>query len=118
LINRFTAALLLIVLCSLSIAAGEESKPAPYWDWLGVGPIFSYGSLFNPYLSYYPATLPSGPAVQPYAGPAYSGPYYYYKPTYAQTWWVGEHKDMEKVIERARSGSSMRVFSGGFWRTP
>lgn len=112
--KTFAVALLLAVLFIPGTAsADEESTDVPYWDWLGVGPIFSYGSFYNPSFAYYPVYAPSQPAPQIYAGP-----YFYYKPTYAQSWWVGEHRDMEKVLQRARSGSSMRIFSGGMWMAP
>jgi len=112
--RRFAAALVLIILCSFPSAMAEESEDAPYWDWLGVGPIFSYGGFYNPYYAYYPYyPVYSPPVVQPYVWP-----YFHYKPTYAQTWWVGEHRDLEKVLQRARAGSSIRVFSGGFWTAP
>lgn len=97
--------------------AGEASA-ASSSDWLGVGPIYSLGSLFwpgYPYYAYYnPSYLHPWPYVQPF---------YYYPPSYIGVypeypWWVGGHKDLDRTLAIARTGSSMKVYANGIWQTP
>ncbi|MCK9564647.1 MAG: hypothetical protein M0Q43_01195 [Methanothrix sp.] len=38
--------------------------------------------------------------------------------TPTNVWWIGTHGDLPKTIAIARSGSSVRVYSNGLWKTP
>lgn len=98
--------------------AADAASSAQNWDWLGVGPIYSLGSLFwtgYPYYAYYsPSYLHPWPYVQPF---------YYYPPSYIGVYpeyplWVGSHKDLDKTLAIARSGSSVKVYANGTWQTP
>jgi len=113
------ALLMLWVVCFLGAAQSSEDNIdiSHQWDWLGVGPIYSFGSMLSttyPYYSYYQPT---------YSIPwPYKEPFYYYPPSYiisdsTYPWWIGTHKDLTKTMEIARSGSSMRVYSNGIWQT-
>jgi hypothetical protein len=105
-------------------------------DWLGT-PIYSYGT--NPFPYYYPYYYPLldnspffySPSPR-YTSPTwnYVSPYYYDEPywTYpydsyfarkylADPWWIGTHKDLPKVMNIARSSSSVRIYSNGVWHT-
>ena len=114
------ALLVLWVVCFIGAAQSTEgtADSGRSWDWLGVGPIYSYASMLSPNYPYYSYYLPTYSIPWPY-----SQPFYYYPPSYivsypTDPWWIGTHKDLSKTIEIARSGSSMRVYSNGVWQTP
>jgi hypothetical protein len=124
---KIAALLALLILWGGSYAGATETDVSgTYWDWLGVGPIFGYGSFFSPYYPYYTYSSPADYAP-PYYSPTYSyswpyaQPYYYYQPysisSHPSPWWIGTHGDLPKALDIARSGSSIRIYSNGIWRT-
>jgi len=121
--SRIAAILALIVLFAGFIAASAQSaegnekkaiESSPGHDWLGVGPIYSYDGLISPYYPYY---YPTYSYFLPGSQPAYYNPTYLVARFPAYPWWIGEHGGLGKTMQIARSGSSMRVYSGGVWQT-
>jgi hypothetical protein len=124
---KIRVVLFLIILFGTSFASAEPAAASEtYWDWLGVGPIYSYGPFFTtqPYYPYYyPAYsyTPSYSSWPVYVDSYWYNPWpsaqpYYYYPT--NPWWIGTHGDLPKTLDIARSSSSVRVYSNGIWRTP
>ncbi|MCX6668774.1 MAG: hypothetical protein NTV25_03080 [Methanothrix sp.] len=127
---------ILIAVSWICSAGAEEASSFALPDWLGAGPIYSYGNYHFPYyypyyddspLIYSPSPAYTGPFwnyAQPYY---YSGPYWTlpYSPFAAdlkprnpfKPWWVGAHRDLPRVLDIARSSSSMRVYANGAWQT-
>ncbi len=130
-------------LCHAS--AGEEPHSQ---EWLGTGPIYGYGNFqfpyYNTYFPYYSYYYPD-PGKNPpiYSSPStYSAgfwngfkPYRYDEPYWTlpytspfisdlklrhpfEPWWVGAHRDLPKVLDIARYGSSVKVYSNGAWQPP
>jgi len=134
-LGQIAALVILVMLIWAGIAAGADStSSAPSWDWLGGGPIYSFGDYYSPY--YYPFVYPySGSAYPVYSyspSPAYTNyPIYYdepywispapasyytnYIPIYPS--WVGTHKDLDKVMQIAKT-SSVKIYSNGAWQSP
>ena len=129
--------ILFILLGMCSAAAVEANSVNSKWDWLGT-PIYSYADYNSPYLyTYYYPFFDNNPLINRHS-PAYSDqflnyvpPYYYHEPYWtvpyspdfglkylAKPWWIGSHSDLPKVLSIARSGSSVRVYSNGFWLPP
>ena len=131
---KIRAVLFLTILLGTSFAGAQQTASSEAnWDWLGVGPIYSYGGPFSAYQPYYyPAysypphsysTWPVYPYPYRYNPGTYGKPYYYYQPSFAwkyptNAWWIGTHDDLPRALAIARSGSSVRVYSNGFWQTP
>ncbi|MDD4161656.1 MAG: hypothetical protein PHW87_04160 [Methanothrix sp.] len=132
---KIAMALFLYILLAATFAGADGADTSKtYWDWLGVGPIYSYGPYYayQPYYTYYyPAysyahsysTWPVYAASYWYNPRTNWEPYYYYSPYFVSkyptnVWWVGTHGDLPKTLDIARSGSSMRIYSNGIWRTP
>jgi hypothetical protein len=135
---KIRVVLFLIILLGTSFAGAEPAATSEkYWDWLGVGPIYSYGP-FSASQTYYPYYYPAysyTPSTPSYSSwPVYTDsywyrpwpsaqPYYYYQPYFiskypTNPWWIGTHGDLPKTLDIARSSSSVRVYSSGIWRTP
>jgi hypothetical protein len=131
---KLIAIYILIILLGIGSADDEGVDNAKSnWDWLGT-PIYSYQN--NPFPYYYPLLDNSPFFYSPspiYTSPNrnYISPYYYGEPywTYpynsyfareylAYPWWIGAHKDLPKVMNIARSSSSVRIYSNGLWHTP
>jgi hypothetical protein len=131
---KIRVVLFLLILIGTSFAGAEPAASSEtYWDWLGVGPIYSYGpySTYQPYYSYHPAYsyTPSYSTWPVYADSYWynpwtsAQPYYYYQPYFVSKyptnpWWIASHGDLPKTLDIARSSSSVRVYSNGIWRTP
>jgi hypothetical protein len=124
---KIKAALGLIILFGLSFAGAEDAaRDEANWDWLGAGPIYSYGGVFNPYYTHYPTYIYTPPSYG--ILPVYADPFQYSSWPYAdqylgwiyppRSWWIGAHKDLTKTLDIARTGSSIRIYSNGLWRTP
>jgi hypothetical protein len=116
----FLALLMICTVCFVGVVQSSEdaADSGRSWDWLGVGPIYSFGSMLSPSYPYYSYYQPTYSIPWPYAQP-----FYYYPPSYIMSyptdpWWIGTHKDLAKTVEIARSGSSMRVYSNGVWQMP
>jgi len=113
---KIIAVLFLTILFAVAFGGAQQADTSEtYRDWLGSGPIYRYGDVILPYLPYYQYYYPWS-----YKGPY---PYYYYQPYFVQgypasVWWIGTHEGLQKTIDIARSGSSMRIYSNGFWQTP
>ena len=111
--------LFLIVLFSATFAGADQADTSEtYWDWLGLGPIYSYGpfSTYQPHYTYYYPAYWYNPGTN-------WEPYYYYSPYFVSkyptnAWWIGTHGDLLKALDIARSSSSVRIYSNGIWRTP
>jgi hypothetical protein len=131
---KIRAVLFLLILFGTSFASAEPAATSEtYWDWLGVGPIYSYGpfSTYQPYYSYHPAFsyTPSYSTWPVYTDSYWynpwtsAQPYYYDKPYFVRKYptnprWIATHEDLPKTLDIARSSSSVRVYSNGIWRTP
>ena len=129
--------ILIILLGMCSAGAAEANNVNSNWDWLGT-PIYNHGYYNYPYFHtyYYPFLDNTPPIYSP--APAYSDRFLDYVPSYyysgppwtytyspdfgwkyrAEPWWIGSHTDLPKVLSIARSGSSVRVYSNGFWQVP
>jgi hypothetical protein len=122
---------ILIAVSWICSAGAEEAPSFDLPDWLGAGPIYSYGDYRSPYFY---------PYYYPYYRPYYDDSHLIYSPSPAYSdpfrtlpyarfaadfgprnqfrpWWVGAHEGLPKVIDIARSSSSMRVFVNGAWQT-
>jgi len=131
---KIIAVLFLAILFVATFAGAQQADTTEtYWDWLGSGPVYRYGDVILPYYQYYyPAysyTPPGYPTRQTYIDTlwhypwSYLDPNYYYQPYFFQKYpvnarWIGTHEDLQKTIAIARTGSSVRIYSNGFWRTP
>jgi hypothetical protein len=137
---KIATVLFLTILFGTSFAGAEQADTSEtYWDWLGVGPIYSYGDFIPPYYPYYlyspyyyPAyrytphsysTWPKYTDTFWYYPWSYGEPYNYYSPYFAwkyptNAWWIGTHGDLQRTLAIARSSSSVRVYSNGLWQTP
>jgi hypothetical protein len=123
-----------MLLCMSIASCVDSTSSVPSWDWLGAGPIYSFGDYFSPY--YYPLTYPySGSNVPVYSynptpiyanNPVYYGEPYWTMPAPGRYYvnyvlnypsWVGTHKDLSKVLEIAKT-SSVKVYSNGVWQSP
>ncbi len=133
-LEAISSIVILIAVSWICSAAAEEAPSSDLPDWLGTGPIYSYGDYRSPYYytSYYPFYFPY---YHPYfddshliysPSPAYSDPFLILPYRFAadfgpenpfKPWWVGAHEGLPKVIDIARSSSSMRVFVNGAWQT-
>jgi hypothetical protein len=125
---------ILVGICSAGAADANNFNSS--WDWLGT-PIYSYGGSTSPYLHTYYPFFWNAQSIYSHS-PSYSDPYFNYvqpyyfnepywtypyspnfRPKYLdKPWWIGSHTDLPKVLNIARSGSSVRIYSNGFWQTP
>ncbi|VVB67885.1 Uncharacterised protein [uncultured archaeon] len=115
--EAISSIVILIAVSWICSAGAEEAHSSDLPDWLGTGPIYSYGDYRSPY--YFPSYYPY---YYPYYHPYYDESHLIYSPSPAysdpfRSWWVGAHEDLPKVIDIARSSSSMRVFANGAWQT-
>lgn len=122
---KIATVLFLIILGGISFAGAQMATTSETsGDWLGVRPIYNYDHLISPYY-YIPQSHGTWPKYTDtfwYSPWSYGLPYYY-PPYFAWTyptnaWWVGAHEDLPRALAIARSGSSVRVYSHGFWQTP
>jgi len=134
-LESISSIVVLIAVSWICSAAAEEAHSSDLQDWLGAGPIYSYGNYRLPYYpDYYPYYY--YPYYHPYYDdspliytppPDYPGTFWTfpYSPFAAdlwprnpfKPWWVGAHEDLPKVLDIARSSSSMRVYVNGAWQT-
>jgi hypothetical protein len=129
---------MLFILLGMGSASADGAKNvSSNWDWLGT-PVYSYADYNSPYrYTYYYPFFDNNPLINRHS-PAFSDrflnyvpPNYYQEPYWAfpyssdfglrylaKPWWIGSHTDLPKVLNIARSGSSVRVYSNGFWQPP
>ncbi len=147
-IERIILLVMVLGIGWLCYASADEASYSDTQEWLGTGPIYSYGnyhfpyySTYSPYYSYYYPNHERYPLI--YSSPsAYAvgfwddvKPYYYDEPHWTlpytnlftadlkhrhpfEPWWVGAHKDMSKVLDIARYSSSVRIYVNGAWQPP
>jgi len=114
-LEAISIVVILIAVSWICSAGAEEASSFALPDWLGAGPIYSPSPVYTGLFWNY---------AQPYY---YSGPYWPlpYSPFAAdlkprnpfKPWWVGAHRDLPRVLDIARSSSSMRVYVNGGWQT-